>query len=192
MKKEIKRCDWGTDPLMQEYHDTDWGAPLHDDIGHFELIILEGAQAGLSWSTVLKKRENYRKAFRGFDPARVSKFNKRDIERLLKNEGIIRNRLKIESAVSNAKAFLAIQKEFGSFDEYIWEFVDGRPIVNSPKSFKEVPPTTELSDTISKDLKKRGFRFVGSTIVYAYLQAAGLVNDHLVDCFRYRELKRAE
>jgi len=192
MEKELVRCDWGKDSLMREYHDTEWGTPLHDDIGHFELLTLEGAQAGLSWATVLKKRENYRKAFKGFDPAKVARFKQRDIERLLKNEGIIRNRLKIESAVSNAGAFLEVRKEFGSFDNYIWGFVDGKPKVNSPKSFSEVPPKTELSNLISKDLKNRGFRFVGSTIVYAYLQAAGLINDHLIVCFRYRQLKGAK
>ncbi len=191
MAKEIKRCEWAKDPLMHDYHDREWGVPVHDDMVHFEFLILEGAQAGLSWSTIYKKRENYRKAFKGFDPVKVSKFGKRDIERLLKDAGIVRNRLKIESAVSNAKAFLEVQKEFGSFDKYIWGFVGGKPIVNSPKSMKEIKPTSAESDALSKDLKKRGFRFVGSTIIYAHLQAAGLVNDHEVGCFRYKPLKKA-
>jgi len=185
----IKRCGWAKDPLMHEYHDLEWGKPIHDDTEHFEFITLEGAQAGLSWATVLKKRENYRKAFKGFDPSKIAKFKQKEIDRLLGNEGIIRNRLKIESTVSNAIAFLAIRKEFGSFDEYIWRFVGGKPLVNSPESLKDIPARNDLSDLISKDLKKRGFRFVGSTIVYAYLQAAGLVNDHEVSCFRYGQLK---
>lgn len=186
----VKRCGWAQDPLMAEYHDEEWGVPVHDDNLHFEFITLEGAQAGLSWMTVLKKRDHYRKVFKGFDPAKVAKFTKRDIERLLKDEGIIRNRLKVESTVSNAMALLAIQKEYGSFDKFIWDFVGGKPIVNSPQEMKDIPGKTELSDRLSKDLRKRGFRFVGSTIIYAYLQAAGMVNDHETGCFRYEELKK--
>lgn len=179
------RCQWLNlnNPLYVKYHDREWGRPIHDDIKHFEMITLEGAQAGLSWETVLNKRENYRKAFLNFDPVKVSKLSQSRMEKILKDPGIVRNRLKVESTISNAKAFLKIQKEFGSFDKYIWGFVGGKPIKNNFQSLKEYPSKTELSDAISKDLKKRGFRFVGSTIIYAYLQAAGLVQDHGVQCY---------
>jgi DNA-3-methyladenine glycosylase I len=174
---------------MLEYHDREWGVPVHDDRKHFEFLILEGAQAGLSWSTVLKKREAYRKAFDHFDPAKVARFTAARIEKLLQDPGIIRNRLKIYSAVRNAKAFLKVQKEFGSFDTYCWRFVDGKPKVNKLTSMQQIPATSPESDAFSKDLKQRGFNFVGSTIIYAHMQAIGMVNDHLVDCFRYRELR---
>jgi DNA-3-methyladenine glycosylase I len=184
-----KRCAWaGTDPLMVAYHDHEWGVPVHDDQRFFEFLVLEGSQAGLSWSTVLNKREAYRKAFAGFDPARVARFGKRDVERLLKNEGIIRNRLKIESAIRNAKAFLAIQDEHGSFDAWVWRFVGGGPIVNRRRGMRDVPATTPESDALSKELRRRGFNFVGSTILYAFMQATGMVNDHVVDCGRWIEL----
>ena len=181
------RCRWAPpdDPLYTAYHDREWGVPLHDDRALFEFLILEGAQAGLSWSTILHKRENYRKAFQRFDPKKVARFGRSDVARLLKDSGIVRNRLKIESAVSNAKAFLAVQKEFGSFDEYIWAFVGGKPLLNRWRTGAHLPARTEMSDRMSKDLKKRGFRFVGSTICYAFMQAVGMVNDHGVDCFRY-------
>ncbi|MDX1498173.1 MAG: DNA-3-methyladenine glycosylase I [Salinisphaeraceae bacterium] len=183
------RCGWCTsDPEYIHYHDKEWGVPLHDDQQLFELLILEGAQAGLSWLTVLKKRPAYREAFEGFDPATVAKYTDKDVQGLLGNAGIIRNRLKIQSAIRNAKAFLNIQDEFGSFADYWWGFVDGQPIQNHWRSLKEVPAKTELSDQISKDLKKRGFNFVGSTIIYAYMQSSGLVNDHTTDCFRYTEV----
>jgi DNA-3-methyladenine glycosylase I len=186
-----RRCAWcGTDPLYVRYHDEEWGVPVHDDRTHFEFLILEGAQAGLSWITILRKRENYREAFLGFDPERVARFGKRDLARLLKNPGIVRNRLKIESAVRNARAFLAVQDEFASFDRYVWRFVGGRPIVNRWAEMKQVPASTPESDALSKDLKKRGFNFVGSTIIYAHMQAVGMVNDHVVGCFRYRQLAR--
>jgi DNA-3-methyladenine glycosylase I len=183
------RCPWceGAD-LYRRYHDEEWGMPVHDDRKHFEFLVLESAQAGLSWSTILNKRENYRKAYRGFDPEIVARFGPRDIERLLKDGGIVRNRLKIESSIKNAKRFLEIQKEFGSFDVYLWGFVGGSPVVNRWPNLSEIPAKTELSDRISKDLKTRGFRFIGSTIIYAHLQAVGLVNDHLTSCFRYNEL----
>jgi DNA-3-methyladenine glycosylase I len=183
------RCPWceGAD-LYRRYHDEEWGVPVHDDRKHFEFLVLESAQAGLSWSTILKKRENYRKAYRGFDPQIVARFGARDIERLLKDAGIVRNRLKIESSINNAKRFLEIREEFGSFDAYLWDFVGGSPVVNRRRTLSEIPAKTELSDWISKDLKTRGFRFVGSTIIYAHLQAVGVVNDHLVGCFRYGEL----
>jgi DNA-3-methyladenine glycosylase I len=171
---------------MVRYHDEEWGVPAHDDRTLFEFLILEGAQAGLSWSTILNKRDNYRKAFDGFDAERVARYDRRKIERLLKDPGIVRNRLKIASTVANAKAFLRVQKEFRSFDRYIWQFVDGKPRVNSPKSMKQVPASTPQSDAMSKDLKKRGFNFVGSTICYAFMQAVGMVNDHVVECFRYK------
>jgi DNA-3-methyladenine glycosylase I len=184
MEKTKKRCPWsGSDPLMIAYHDNEWGRPVHDDKVHFEFLILEGAQAGLSWSTVLKKREGYRKAFSGFDPKKVARFTPQKIEKLMVNPGIIRNRLKIQSAVNNAKQFLKIQKEFGSFDKYCWQFVGGKPIRNKRKTFKDIPATSKESDLWSKDLKKRGFRFVGSTIIYAHMQAIGMVNDHTIDCF---------
>ena len=184
-----KRCPWceGAD-LYRRYHDEEWGVPVHDDRKHFEFLVLESAQAGLSWSTILKKRESYRKAYRGFDPRIVARFGERDIERLLQDAGIVRNRLKIESSVNNAKRFLEIQGEFGSFDAYLWSFVGGAPVVNRWQNMAEIPAKTELSDRISKDLKKRGFRFVGSTIIYAHLQAVGLVNDHITSCCRYGEL----
>jgi DNA-3-methyladenine glycosylase I len=186
-----KRCQWcGTDPLYVEYHDQEWGVPVYDDQKLFEFLILEGAQAGLSWLTILKRREGYRKAFANWDITKVARFDKRKIQSLLKNEGIIRNRLKIESAIRNAKAFIEIQKEFGSFSKYQWQFVGGKPLRNQWKSKKSLPAKTELSDVFSKDLKKRGFNFVGSTIVYAHMQAVGMVNDHTVDCFRYQEIKR--
>ena len=185
-----KRCAWvKNDPLYVEYHDTEWGVPLYDDRKLFEFLILEGAQAGLSWITVLKKRENYRKVFDLFDPKKVARYDKRKIRRLLNDAGIIRNRLKIESAVSNARLFLEVQKEFGSFSAYNWSFVGGKPKMNRWKSFKELPAKTAESDAFSKDIRKRGFKFVGPTIMYAHMQAVGMVNDHTTDCFRYRELK---
>jgi DNA-3-methyladenine glycosylase I len=186
-----KRCAWVSvdDPLMLQYHDREWGVPVHEDRTHFEFLILEGAQAGLSWTTILRKRENYRKAFDNFDPAKVARFTARRLEKLLQDPGIIRNRLKIESSVRNAKAFLKVQEEFGSFDDYCWRFVDGKPKLNKLKSMQQIPATSPESDAFSKDLKQRGFNFVGSTIIYAHMQATGMVNDHLVDCFRYRELR---
>jgi len=189
MKTKV-RCPWPSDDkLMIKYHDKEWGVPLHNDKKLFEFLILEGFQAGLSWRTVLYKRENFRKAFDNFDFNKVAKYDKRKINSLLKDEGIIRNRLKIEGAVKNAKAFLEVRKEFGTFDNYIWGFIEGKPIQNKFKSIKELPARTELSDLISKDMKKRGFTFVGSTIIYAHMQATGMVNDHLLSCFRYNELK---
>ncbi len=186
-----KRCAWVNidDPLMLQYHDREWGVPVHDDRKHFEFLILEGAQAGLSWTTILRKRENYRKAFDNFDPAKVARFTARRLEKLLQDPGIIRNRLKIESSVKNAKAFLKIQEEFGTFDDYCWRFVNGKPKLNKLTSKQQIPATSPESDAFSKDLKKRGFNFVGSTIIYAHMQAIGMVNDHLTDCFRYRELR---
>lgn len=181
---DTKRCEWARTPLSIEYHDREWGVPVHDDRLFFEFLTLEGAQAGLSWETILRKRPAYREAFEGFDPARVARFTSARVERLLKNEGIVRNRLKVESTVSNAKAFLAVQRECGSFDDYVWRFVDGAPRVNRPRTLKEIPARTEQSDALSGDLRKRGFRFVGSTICYAFMQATGLVNDHTVQCFR--------
>jgi len=184
------RCEWcGEDPLYLSYHDEEWGAPVHDDRLHFEMIILDGAQAGLSWITVLKRREAYREAFDNFDARKVARYSNKKIERLLKNPGIIRNRLKVKSAVTNAQAFLKIQKEFGSFDKYIWQFTGHRTIHNKWKSLKELPAITPESDAMSKELKKRGFSFAGSTICYAYMQAAGMVNDHVMDCLRFREIK---
>lgn len=181
------RCAWaGTDPLYIHYHDHEWGVPVHDDRRLFEFLILEGAQAGLSWITILRKREAYRRAFEDFDPKRVARFDRRRIERLLRDPGIVRNRLKIESAVTNARAFLAIQKEFGRFDRYLWGFVGGRPKINRRRSSRQIPACTTISDRLSKDLRKRGFRFVGSTICYAYMQAVGLVDDHTEECFRSR------
>ena len=186
MSREKSRCEWvGSDPLEIAYHDEEWGNPVHDDRTLFEFLILEGAQAGLSWSTVLKKRARYREVMAGFDPARVARFDARKKKRLLADPGIIRNRLKVDSAVRNARAFLAVQEEWGSFDDYLWDFVDGRPVVNRRKTLGEIPASTELSDRLSKDLKKRGFNFVGSTICYAFLQAVGVVNDHVVGCFRH-------
>jgi DNA-3-methyladenine glycosylase I len=187
--KEKKRCEWclGFEQYIA-YHDTEWGVPVHDDRVHFEFLILEGAQAGLSWSTILKKREGYRKAFADFDPAKVARFTEAKLEKLLLDPGIVRNRLKVYAAVNNAKRFLEVQKEFGSFDTYIWGFVNNKPIVNNWKTLKEIAPTTKESDALSKDLIKRGFKFVGSTVIYAHMQACGLVNYHLVDCFRYKQV----
>lgn len=185
-----KRCEWvpPDQPLYVEYHDREWGVPVHDDRLLFEFLILEGAQAGLSWATVLKKRENYRAAFDGFDAAKVALYDDKKIQQLLQNPGIIRNRLKVEASVTNARAFLEVQAKYGSFDAYIWDFVGGKPIINKWKSIRELPASTPLSDTINKELKKKGFKFVGSTIIYAHMQATGMVNDHTVDCFRYQEL----
>jgi DNA-3-methyladenine glycosylase I len=185
-----KRCGWaeGLDADYKRYHDEEWGVPVHDDRVWFEYIVLDGAQAGLSWSTILKKRENYRKAFAGFDPVKVARFDKRKVERLLKDPGIVRNRLKVESAVKNARAFLKVQKEFGSFDAYIWRFTGGKPKQNRWRTLKQIPAETAESKAMSKDLKQRGFSFVGPTICYAFMQAAGMVNDHLVTCFRHKEL----
>mgnify|MGYP001606308749 CR=1 FL=1 len=184
------RCSWcENDDLMMKYHDKEWGVPNHDDRKHFEFLILEAAQAGLSWKTVLNKRENYRKAFSQFNPRLVARYEEKTIKKLLQNEGIIRNRLKIESSINNAKKFLDIQKEWKSFDNYLWHFVNNKPVTNKWKTIKELPPKTLLSDQVSDDLKKRGFKFVGSTVIYAHLQAVGIVNDHLMTCFRYGELK---
>jgi DNA-3-methyladenine glycosylase I len=183
------RCPWASSGLSVRYHDEEWGVPAHDDRTLFEFLILEGAQAGLSWSTILNKRENYRKAFDAFDVERVARYDRRKVERLLSDPGIVRNKLKIASTIANAKAFLRVQKEFGSFDRYIWQFVGGKPRVNSPRSMRQVPARSEESDAMSKDLKKRGFNFVGSTICYAFMQAVGMVNDHVVECFRYPLLR---
>lgn len=187
MTNAIIRCDWcGSDPLYQHYHDTEWGIPLYEDRKIFEFLILETFQAGLSWITILRKRENFRKAFDNFDYKKIALYNQDKIEELLQNEGIVRNRLKIQATVNNAQAFMKVQEEFGSFSNYIWKFTGGKPIVNCPKTLKDIPATTPLSDTISKDLKKRGFKFVGSTVVYAHMQATGMVNDHLESCsFRF-------
>ena len=182
------RCPWPGTPLMVAYHDTEWGVPVHDDRVLFEFLTLEGAQAGLSWETILKKRDRYRELFDDFDPVRVARFRPARIEKLLRDPGIVRNRLKVESTVTNARAFLAVQKEHGSFDAWVWSFVGGRPIVNQRRSLRDIPATTPGSDALSKALRKRGFRFVGSTICYAFMEAVGMVNDHVVDCFRYREL----
>lgn len=184
----MKRCDWAKNDLAIQYHDTEWGKPLHDDQKLFEFLILEGAQAGLSWDTILRKRQNYREAFDNFDAEKIIKYDDKKCAELLLNEGIIRNRLKIASAVRNAKCFLSVKEEFGSFDKYIWNFVGGKPIVNAWENMKQVPAATEISDAMSKDLKKRGFNFVGSTIMYAFMQATGMVNDHLVSCFRYKKV----
>jgi DNA-3-methyladenine glycosylase I len=185
--KDIKRCPWpGDDPLMIAYHDHEWGAPLHDDVKLYEFLVLEGMQAGLSWSIVLRKRENFRHAFEGFDPLKVAGYRPKDVDRLLSDPGIIRNRLKIEAAISNARCFLEAQKEFGSFDRYIWQFVHGKPIRHRFQSLSEIPSTSPESDALSKDMKRRGFKFVGSTVLYAHMQATGMVNDHLMSCFRYK------
>ena len=185
-----QRCTWCAGSELQTvYHDREWGVPVHDDRKLFEFLILEGAQAGLSWDTILKKRENYRRAFAGFDPRKVARFDRARRAALMKNPGIVRNRLKIESAVTNAQAFLAVQREFGSFDRYAWRFVGGKPLRKARRTMKDVPASTPESDAMSKDLKKRGFRFVGSTICYAFMQATGLVDDHLVTCFRYRRIR---
>lgn len=185
----MNRCPWcGDDELYLKYHDEEWGVPVHDDRKHFEFLVLESAQAGLSWITILRRRENYRQAYDGFDPENVACYDDRKIEELMDNSGIIRNRKKIEASINNAKRFLEIVKEFGSFDKYIWSFVDYKPIKNHWKDISEVPPYSELSERVSKDLKKRGFKFVGPTIIYSHLQATGLINDHLVSCFRYNEV----
>jgi len=188
-----KRCGWvgESNPLLLEYHDREWGVPVHDDRKHFEFLVLEGAQAGLSWSVVLNKREGYRRAFSEFDPNKVARYTDKRVQKLLIDPGIIRNRQKIEAAVRNARAFLAVQEEFDSFDAYAWRFVGGQPKVNRWKVMKQIPATSIESDTFSKDLKQRGFSFVGSTVIYAHMQAVGMVNDHLVDCFRYREVATA-
>lgn len=185
----VKRCGWSTnDPLYIKYHDEEWGTPCHNERKLFEMLILEGFQAGLSWITILRKRKNFKKAFDNFDPKKIAKYDQKKINQLLKNEGIIRNRLKINAAKTNAKCFLEIQKEFGSFDKYIWQFVEWKPVKNKFKSLKEIPPKTKESDAMSKDLKERGFKFVGSTICYAFMQATGIVNDHIQECFRYKQL----
>ncbi len=188
-KKELTRCPWclGND-IMMEYHDTEWGVPLHDDQKHFEFIVLDGFQAGLSWLTVLRKRDNYRKAFANYNLKKIAAFDDSDVEELMLNDGIIRNRLKIKATIGNAKAFMEVQTEFGSFDKYIWQFVGNKTIVNKPKGPSDFKATSPESDAMSKDLKKRGFKFVGSTICYAYMQAAGMVNDHTADCFRQKEV----
>jgi DNA-3-methyladenine glycosylase I len=188
--REPTRCGWSSleEPLYREYHDKEWGVPVHDDRTLFEFLVLEGAQAGLSWWTVLRKRENFRRAFDGFDPGRVARYDGRKVEQLLNDPGIIRNRLKVASAIQNAKAFLAVQREFGSFDSYIWGFVNGRPKINRWRTLREIPAVTPEAESMSRDLVRRGFRFVGPTICYAHMQATGMVNDHVTDCFRYREL----
>ena len=189
---DVRRCDWaGNDPDMVAYHDTEWGVPQHDDVTHFEFLVLEGAQAGLSWSTILKRRAGYRKAFAGFDAAKVARFTPAKVEKLLLDPGIIRNRAKVEATVRNARAFLEVQAEFASFDVYLWGFVGGHPVVNEWRRTAQLPATSVESEALSKDLRRRGFGFVGPTVCYAHLQAAGLVNDHLVSCFRYGELTGA-
>ena len=187
----IQRCAWARTPLSIAYHDNEWGVPVHDDVVLFEFLTLEGAQAGLSWETILKKRDAYRAAFAGFDPARVAKFTPARTERLLRDPGIVRNRLKIASTITNAKAFLRVQREFGSFDAYVWQFVGGSPQVNRRRTLGEIPPRTPESDALSRDLLRRDFKFVGSTICYAFMQAVGLVNDHTIDCFRYESSRQA-
>ncbi len=185
----IKRCSWaGSDPVMVDYHDREWGVPVHDDTELYEFLLLEGAQAGLSWATILNRREGYRKAFENFDVQKVALFSEDDLERLIQNPGVIRNRLKINSAINNARLFIKIQEEYGSFDQYIWGFINYQPIINRFKKLADIPASTELSTTISKALKKRGFNFVGPTICYAFMQAVGMVNDHILDCFRYSEI----
>lgn len=186
----MERCSWcGDDPLYTKYHDEEWGVPVHDERKHFEFLVLESAQAGLSWITILRKRENYRIAYDNFDPAKVANYSEDKINELLQNNGIVRNRRKIEASINNAKMFLNIQKEFGSFDNYIWKFVNYRPVINSLESISDVPATSALSDEVSKDLKKRGFKFLGSIIIYSHLQATGIINDHIMNCFRYNDLK---
>lgn len=189
MKKERVRCAWCPpgNELYEQYHDEEWGTPVHDDTVLFEFLILESFQAGLSWLTVLRKRDNFRKAFANFDAKKISRFTQDKVEKLMQDEGIIRNRLKIEAAINNAKCFLEIQKEFGSFDKYVWQFVSGKPLVNNFKSIREIPPKTDISDAMSKDMGKRGFKFRGSTICYAFMQAVGMVNDHTVDCWRRKK-----
>lgn len=185
----IKRCGWVTDnPLYIKYHDEEWGVPLHDDRKLFEFIVLESAQAGLSWITILKKRENYRKAFDDFDPNKIARYDGEKIEELMNNKGIIRNRRKIEATINNAQAFLDVQEKYGSFDKYLWQFVDGEPIINVWKDISEIPAKTELSEKISKDMKKRGFKFLGPIVIYSHMQAVGMVNDHTINCFRYNEI----
>ena len=192
MPKTIARCPWADgSPQYAAYHDDEWGVPVHDDRVFFEFLILEGAQAGLSWSTILNKRDGYREAFAGFDPARVARFDARRIKKLLTNPGIVRNRLKVESSVSNARSFLEVQRECGSFDRYVWPFVGGQPMRNQRRTMGAVPASTPESDALSKDLKRRGFRFVGTTIMYAFMQTTGLVNDHLVACPRWKEVQNA-
>jgi len=187
----IRRCDWpGSDPLYVRYHDEEWGVPLHDDRRLFEFLVLEGAQAGLSWITILRKREAYRRAFHDFDPEKVARYGARDVRRLLSDAGIVRNRQKIAAAIGNARAFLDVQNEFGSFDAWVWRFVDGRPKENRWKKIREIPASTAESDVMSRELRARGFRFVGSTICYAHMQATGMVNDHLTSCFRWREVRQ--
>jgi DNA-3-methyladenine glycosylase I len=189
MVPPIQRCPWsGSDPLYVDYHDKEWGVPVHDDRKLFEFLVLEGMQAGLSWLTILRKRENFRLAFAGFDPEKVAQFGKREVARLMADAGIVRNELKILSAVTNAKALLRVREELGSFDQYLWQFVDGAPRINRRRAMKDIPATTPQSDAMSRDLKKRGFKFVGSTICYAHMQATGMVNDHITSCFRYRDL----
>ena len=194
MSRPTKRCGWvnASDALMLDYHDREWGLPVHEDRKHFEFLVLEAAQAGLSWAIVLRKREGYRRAFSGFDPQKVARYTDQRIDKLTLDPSIIRNRMKIEAAVRNAREFLAVQEEFGSFDAYCWRFVDGRPRLNRWKTMKDIPATSAESDAFSKDLKKRGFSFVGSTVIYAHMQAVGMVNDHLIDCFRYREVRRLD
>jgi DNA-3-methyladenine glycosylase I len=187
----MQRCEWADDPLFHAYHDKEWGTPVHDDHVHFEFLILEGAQAGLSWTTILKRREGYRRAFANFDACIVAEFSEDDFDRLIHNPAIIRNRLKIRSAINNATQFLEVKKEFGSFDDYIWRFVGNAPIVNAWESMAQIPATSKESEALSKDLKQRGFTFAGPTIMYAHMQAVGMVNDHVVSCFRYRELLHA-
>ena len=188
VKSSLIRCDWARNDLAIAYHDREWGVPQHDDRVLFEFLVLEGAQAGLSWDTILRKRENYRAAFDNFDPAKVAHYGQQKIDSLMGNEGIVRNRLKILSVIKNANAFVGVRQEFGSFDRYVWQFVGGKPKVNAPINLRDIPARTAESDAMSKDLRKRGFTFVGSTICYAFMQAVGMVNDHLVSCFRYREL----
>jgi DNA-3-methyladenine glycosylase I len=189
MVPPIQRCPWsGSDPLYVDYHDKEWGVPVHDDRKLFEFLVLEGMQAGLSWLTILRKRENFRRAFAGFDAEKVARFGKREVARLMADAGIVRNELKILSAVTNAKALLRVREELGSFDQYLWQFVDGAPRINRRRAMKDIPATTPQSDAMSRDLKKRGFKFVGSTICYAHMQATGMVNDHITSCFRYRDL----
>jgi DNA-3-methyladenine glycosylase I len=191
-KNELARCPWseGIDPAYTLYHDAEWGVPVRDDRVHFEFLVLESAQAGLSWWTILRKRDGYRRAFADFDPVKVARFTPKTVEKLMQNPAIVRNRQKIEAAIANARGYLQIQKEFGSFDRYVWEFVNGKPIVNRWRKHTDVPPTSKESDALSKDLKSRGFKFVGSTIVYAHMQATGLINDHLVGCFRHEHCSK--
>ena len=190
MTPSVSRCPWATSEEMIAYHDAEWGVPLHDDARMFEFLILEGAQAGLSWGTILRKRENYRRAFAGFDAATVARYGKRELATLLRDPGIVRNRLKIAAAVGNARAFLEVKAEFGSFDAYIWRYVGGKPRINRRRGLRDIPARTKESDALSEDLIRRGFKFVGSTICYAHMQATGMVNDHLLSCFRWREVQR--